>query len=628
MHGCSTACRPSAPCAEIGGAGRPRRSSPSPPTGCPTWSPTAASTASRGWSSCPPGTRRAAPDGRERQRELVRQARSYGMRIIGPNAFGIINTAAGGPAERLPRAPDAGARPHRPVHPVRGDRHRPASGAAPARRGPVLLRLRRATGRTSPATTSSSTGTRTRTPTSSCCTSNPSATRGSSPASPGVPPPSSRSWSSGAPGTAARPARARGAGDPRAGRDRLGAAAAGRRDPGRHGHRTRRRRPAAGRPAAARRAARRDPRQLRVPRAAHVRRLPDRGPAAAAPAGPDDGGDAGGLPRRARRGAAGRRLRRGGRQRRSPGSARTGSPSPATARSWPRPSARPRRRPGQARARRARRTRRPRRRPRRGDELGPAGHRAGPAPAAPRGRATAPRGQPPTAAGYGGPARGGRGAGPARHPGRDPRHRRAVRIPAYPAAERAVRALAEAVRYAQWRRAAAEPGKVPRVRGHRRGGGRRLHRGAARRRHPRDRGASTLRARTPRRLLPRYGIPVRPPSRPRTPTQPSSPPPASATRSPSRPPPRTCATAPTSAVCGSTSPTRPNCARLHRVDRPLGKPAELQPVVQAMVPRGVDTVVRAAIDPAVGAVLSFGLAGARLRAARRHRPPARPGHRP
>ncbi|MFB7941981.1 acetate--CoA ligase family protein, partial [Streptomyces sp. NPDC056049] len=42
----------------------------------------------------------------------------------------------------------------------------------------------------------------------------------------------------------------------------------------------------------------------------------------------------------------------------------------------------------------------------------------------------------------------------------------------------------------------------------------------------------------------------------------------------------------------------------------LGKPEELQPVVQAMAPRGVDTVVRAAIDPAAGAVLSFGLAGA------------------
>lgn len=41
----------------------------------------------------------------------------------------------------------------------------------------------------------------------------------------------------------------------------------------------------------------------------------------------------------------------------------------------------------------------------------------------------------------------------------------------------------------------------------------------------------------------------------------------------------------------------------------LGKPAELLPVVQAMVPRGVDTVVRSVIDPAAGAVLSFGLAG-------------------
>ncbi|HCA84223.1 MAG TPA: acyl-CoA synthetase, partial [Streptomyces sp.] len=42
----------------------------------------------------------------------------------------------------------------------------------------------------------------------------------------------------------------------------------------------------------------------------------------------------------------------------------------------------------------------------------------------------------------------------------------------------------------------------------------------------------------------------------------------------------------------------------------LGTAEELRPVVQAMAPRGVDTVVRAAIDPAAGAVLSFGLAGA------------------
>ena len=70
------------------------------------------------------------PEGRERQRELVRQARSYGMRVIGPNAFGIINTA---PDVRLnaslsPETPRPGR--HRPVHPVRRDRHRAAVRAA------------------------------------------------------------------------------------------------------------------------------------------------------------------------------------------------------------------------------------------------------------------------------------------------------------------------------------------------------------------------------------------------------------------------------------------------------------------------------------------------------------------
>ncbi|NED85894.1 acyl-CoA synthetase, partial [Streptomyces sp. SID11233] len=36
--------------------------------------------------------------GRARQRRLVRQARSYGMRLVGPNAFGLVNTD---PAVRL-----------------------------------------------------------------------------------------------------------------------------------------------------------------------------------------------------------------------------------------------------------------------------------------------------------------------------------------------------------------------------------------------------------------------------------------------------------------------------------------------------------------------------------------------
>ncbi|MCW7990976.1 acyl-CoA synthetase, partial [Streptomyces platensis subsp. clarensis] len=56
------------------------------------------------------GYAEAGPDGRERQRALLRQARSYGMRLIGPNAFGLINTA---PDVRLnaslaPQMPGAG----------------------------------------------------------------------------------------------------------------------------------------------------------------------------------------------------------------------------------------------------------------------------------------------------------------------------------------------------------------------------------------------------------------------------------------------------------------------------------------------------------------------------------------
>ncbi|MFV2119597.1 GNAT family N-acetyltransferase, partial [Streptomyces sp. Act-28] len=50
------------------------------------------------------------PAGRERQRALVRQARSYGMRVIGPNAFGVINTTDGVRlnASLAPRSPAVG----------------------------------------------------------------------------------------------------------------------------------------------------------------------------------------------------------------------------------------------------------------------------------------------------------------------------------------------------------------------------------------------------------------------------------------------------------------------------------------------------------------------------------------
>ncbi|MEU0955438.1 GNAT family N-acetyltransferase [Streptomyces niveus] len=193
---------------------------------------------------------------------------------------------------------------------------------------------------------------------------------------------------------------------------------------------------------------------------------------------------------------------------------------------------------------------------------------------------------------------------PPREPGTTPR-----RIPAYPAAERAVRALGQAVTYAQWRRQAAEPGKVPeyddidesgaaglidRVLGE----------------TPADPHGMSLGDDDTRELLARYGIAVHP-------TLPASGPDAAA---------EAAARLGYPVALKTTAPHLRHRAdlggvRLDLVDEErlraayreltglLGEPAELRPVVQAMAPRGVDTVVRAVIDPAAGAVLSFGLAG-------------------
>ncbi|MEE1772700.1 GNAT family N-acetyltransferase [Streptomyces sp. JV185] len=188
---------------------------------------------------------------------------------------------------------------------------------------------------------------------------------------------------------------------------------------------------------------------------------------------------------------------------------------------------------------------------------------------------------------------------------------RAGRIPAYPAAERAVRALAEAVRYAQWRRQAAAPGKVPEF----------LddtidETGAAELidtllgPDPDPRGRPLVHEEA-RELLGRYGITVRP-------TLPA-PDPDSAVAAAALLgyPVALKTTAPHlrhRADLGGVRLDLSNEAALRRaygeLTDLLGKPAELRPVVQAMAPRGVDTVVRATIDPAAGAVLSFGLAGA------------------
>ncbi|HEY5836612.1 GNAT family N-acetyltransferase [Streptomyces sp.] len=185
-----------------------------------------------------------------------------------------------------------------------------------------------------------------------------------------------------------------------------------------------------------------------------------------------------------------------------------------------------------------------------------------------------------------------------------------ARIPAYRAADRAVRALAEAAAYAAWRATAAEPGRVPQFDD--------LQEAAAaedvRRMLPADAPPQvgvTLSEADAATLLGRYGIHVLR----------------------SLPAPDSEAAVAAAAGLGYPVALKTTAPHLrHRADlggvrldlagegdlrrayeeltAGLGDPAELLLVVQAMAPRGVDTVVRAGVDPAAGAVLSFGLAGA------------------
>jgi acyl-CoA synthetase (NDP forming) len=182
-------------------------------------------------------------------------------------------------------------------------------------------------------------------------------------------------------------------------------------------------------------------------------------------------------------------------------------------------------------------------------------------------------------------------------------------IPAYPAAERAVHALAEAVKYAQWRRDAAEPGKVPEYDGIDESGAAELIT-ALLVKDDDPRGAE-LAPEDARALLARYGIDVR-----QTLPAPGPDEAAAAARTLGYPV-ALKTTAPHlrhRADLGGVRLDLANEEELRRayeeLSESLGKPEELRPVVQAMAPRGVDTVVRAVIDPAAGAVLSFGLAGA------------------
>ncbi|MFG2141712.1 GNAT family N-acetyltransferase [Streptomyces sp. NPDC048650] len=188
-----------------------------------------------------------------------------------------------------------------------------------------------------------------------------------------------------------------------------------------------------------------------------------------------------------------------------------------------------------------------------------------------------------------------------------------VRIPAYPAAERAVRSLAEAVRYAAWRRGAAEPGRVPEYDDiQETAAGDDIERLLGRLTPGVDPGRSIrLPADDAGELLARYGIRTRPAL--------PAPDADAAVRAAVRLgfPVALKTTAPHLRHRADLGGVRLDIAGQSELRRTyaeltefLGSPEVLRPVVQAMVPRGVDTVISAAIDPAAGAVLSFGLAGA------------------
>ncbi|MGW0844368.1 bifunctional acetate--CoA ligase family protein/GNAT family N-acetyltransferase [Streptomyces sp. NPDC002787] len=178
-------------------------------------------------------------------------------------------------------------------------------------------------------------------------------------------------------------------------------------------------------------------------------------------------------------------------------------------------------------------------------------------------------------------------------------------IPAYPAAERAVRALSEAVHYAQWRREAAEPGRVPEYEDiDEKGAAEQIDALLARGE------GLTLGPEETVALLARYGIRVREARPAPTPDE------AVAAARTIGYPVALKTTAPHLRHRADLGGVRLDLADEEQLRRAyteltelFGRPEELRPVVQGMAPRGVDTIVRTVVDPAAGAVLSFGLAG-------------------
>lgn len=191
-------------------------------------------------------------------------------------------------------------------------------------------------------------------------------------------------------------------------------------------------------------------------------------------------------------------------------------------------------------------------------------------------------------------------------------------LPSYPAPERASHALSEAVRYTRWREEARTPGKVPEFEVDEAAAAALLAHATGTAPEPGERSAPgapgghshALKEEETARLLECYGIAVQP----------------------TLPAPDAASAVEAADALGYPVVLKTSAPHLrHRADlggvrldiageaglrraygeltRALGGPGELRPVVQSMAPRGVGTVIRGTYDPAIGAVLSFGLAG-------------------
>jgi len=225
-------------------------------------------------------------------------------------------------------------------------------------------------------------------------------------------------------------------------------------------------------------------------------------------------------------------------------------------------------------------------------------------------------------------------------------------IPSYPAAERAARALSEAFRYARWRREAENPGRVPELEVDEAAAGALLARVTADAAEATSGETGVFRAEAEPAADGAGAVAAEQPPAPRPAAHAAVPDPPEAPRSiplrsgdaaellaaygisvqPTSPAPGPDEAAAAARRLGYPVALKTTAPQLrHRADLggvrldisgeaelrrayaeltdALGRPEELRPVVQAMAPRGVDTVVRAAFDPSIGAMLSFGLAG-------------------